>query len=352
MAGMSRLSFAVMDEYSSNATVERVAERLGEADSVLITTHSKPDGDALGSLVALGRALQVLGKMVDRRVLPPVPPGLKFLAGDAPLTIHEGEVAKHVPEPDVVVVVDTGAWSQLGGLRQWLEPRREKAVVIDHHLHGDDVGALRLIDAEAAAASEPVAAVVDALGVGFDATIRDALFVGIASDTGWFRFSNTRPNTHRLAARLQELGVDHAGLYRRLEQAERPEKLALLRRALNNLELVADGRAAVITLRESDFAASGAREDETERLIDIPQMVGDVAVAALLVENGGGTRMSLRSKPGPSAPDVNELARRFGGGGHARAAGAKTEAGMETVFPQLVDAVREVLGIEEPSASS
>lgn len=336
-----------MSDYQSNTTLAAIAERLREVDSVLITTHSKPDGDALGSLVALGRAMQLLGKSVERRVLPPLPPMLAFLAGEAPLTVHEGEALKRIPEPDAVVVVDTGAWSQLSDLRAWLEPRRAKTIVVDHHLHGDDVGALRFIDAGAAAAAEPIAALIDELGVGFDPTIGNGLFVGIASDTGWFRFSNTGPQTHRLAARLQELGVDHAALYRRLEQAERPQKLALLQRAMNNLELVAGGRAAVITLRAEDFNASGARDDETERLIDLPQMVGDVEIVALLVEADNGTRMSLRSKPGPEAPNVNELARGFGGGGHARAAGAKSDEQIESLLPKVVDAIEGAIeGVE------
>jgi len=334
-----------MSEYLSNTTLEEAAERLRATGSVLITTHSKPDGDALGSVVALGRALETMGKAVERRVLPPLPPTLAFLAGRTTLVVHEGEAARRPiePEPDLVVVLDTGAWSQLADLRDWLEPRHAKTIVIDHHLHGDDVGASRYVDGEAAAACEPTAELIDLLGVDFDAAIADALFVGIASDTGWFRFSNTRPRTHRLAARLQELGVDHAGLYRRLEQAERPEKLALLERALANMTTVASGRAAVMTLRAADFKATGAHDHETERLIDLPQMVGDIEVVALLIENGNGTRMSLRSKPGDAATDVNALARRFGGGGHARAAGAKPDQPLDQVKPKLIEAIEQAL---------
>ena len=149
-------------------------------------------------------------------------------------------------------------------------------------------------------------------------TIAEALFVGIGSDTGWFRFSNTRPQTHRLAARLLELGVDHADLYARLHQTERQEKLALLTRALGSLTLLADGRAAVMHLTQKDFEETGALPEETERLIDVPQQVTKIQVVALVTESSVDTpdgpaplaRISFRSKPGPNAVNVADLAGR------------------------------------------
>lgn len=329
------------DTYASNTTLNRIAARLAEAQRVLLTTHAKPDGDALGAVAALGRALELKGKTVERRIIPPVPPALAGVFNGTKLVTHNGPDAA-VGDFDAVVVVDTGAWSQLDALRPWLETQHDKAIVIDHHLHGDDVGAAKFIDATAAAACEIVADLIDEMGVAHDALIRDALFVGIASDTGWFRFSNCSPRTHELAARLQSEGVDHAALYAATEQGERPQKLQLMVRALDSLRMVADSRAAVMCLRLKDFAETGARPDETERFVDIPQVVGDVQVVALVVEQAEGpTRVSLRSKPGDGAVDVNALARRFGGGGHARAAGAKIAQPIDGA----VDAV--VSGIED-----
>jgi phosphoesterase RecJ-like protein len=178
--------------------------------------------------------------------------------------------------------------------------------------------------------------------VPFDHAIAEALFVGIASDTGWFRFSNTRPQTHRLAARLLEFGIDHADLHMRLEQAERPEKLGLMTRALDSLQLVAGGKAAVMTLRQRDFAETGARYEETERLVDLPQVVQSVHVVALITETAEGTiRVSFRSKPDDEPIDVNELARQFGGGGHARAAAAKTALKLPEGRDRVVKAIEK-----------
>lgn len=349
--------------YESNATLAEIAATLREAKSVLITTHAKPDGDAAGSVAALARALLAPGTPGSasgggRRVvccfMPPVIGQLDALLSGLEVVVHEG--APPVPpvppapirgfEPDRIVVVDTGAWSQLEPLHAWLEPRRERAIVLDHHLRGDDVAAMRYIEPEAAASAEIIAKLIDALGVEVDLPIANALYTGIAADTGWFRFSNTRPFTHELAARLIRIGVDHAELYGRLEQSERPQKLVLMQRALDSVQMIAGGHAAVMTLRLSDFAETGARLDETERLVDLPQVVKDVQVVVLLTETEGPRiRLSFRSKPGEAAVDVNVLAHRFGGGGHARAAGAKVSGPLDEVRSRVIEAVEQAMGI-------
>ena len=330
--------------YESNATLEQIADRLKSVESVLITTHAKPDGDALGSTVALALALEALGKTVEARVMPPVPSSLSFLTDLHPVTVHEGQAAQHINPPDCVVVVDTGAWSQLDPLHDWLAGQHDQAIVIDHHLHGDDVAATQFIDATAAAACEIVADLIDHLGVDITPSIATALFTGVATDTGWFRFSNTTPHTHEVAAKLKRAGVDHTAVYACTEQGERPEKLQLLRRALRSMELIADGHAAVMTLTPDDFADTGARPDETERFVDIPQMVHAVQIVALVVgQDDGKTRLSLRSKPSDDAVDVNELARRFGGGGHARAAGAKIDRPVSQVAAELIEQIENHL---------
>ena len=184
--------------------------------------------------------------------------------------------------------------------------------------------------------------------------IRDSLFVGIASDTGWFRFSNTTPATHELAARLMRQGADQATLYQQVEQSERPEKLALMIRAVSNLELLADSRAAMMVLRRRDFEQTGALMEETERLIDIPQQIGSIRLIVLISEtvdrtNGREqiqTRMSFRSKPPLDGEAVNvaELAGRFGGGGHARAAGARCDGPADELIPQIRAALEKAVG--------
>lgn len=348
--------------YTANIDLPSVAALLLEAPRLVITTHAKPDGDALGSVVALGEALRAAGKAVQSWLIPPVSANLRTVRG-AQNTINFDDKLR-LADDDLLVILDTGAYSQLGPMRRLIEAHLARALIVDHHLSGDVEAQYRYIDGTAAACSEIVAEIIDDLSARtsrdlFDPVVCDALFVGVASDTGWFRFSNTRPQTHELAARLLRKGVNHADLYARLEQTERHEKLFLLSRALQSIELLADGRVAVMVLRASDFAQTGALLEETERLIDFPQAVASVQLVILVTEppvSGGegrnrraedkipgAIRLSFRSKPGPDAVNVADLAQRFGGGGHARAAGAKVAAPLEQVLAQVKAAAVEAV---------
>ncbi len=342
-----------MNDYTANLTLDRAAELLRDTGGpITVITHAKPDGDAAGSLVALVTALNAIGKQATGLLVPPIMPALGFLANSANVQI----VGEHTAVPaDTarLAIVDTGAYVQVQPLAEQVRGLVERTLILDHHLSGDIPAAHRYIDATAAAAAEIIAAVIErlvgdkTLGTQVQQTINEALFTGIASDTGWFRFSNVTPNTHRLAADLIAAGVNHTDLYARLEQAERPEKLKLLIRAVDSLELLADDRAAVMTLRTADFIETGARPEETERLIDIPQQVGSVQVIALIseaqTERGPQARISFRSKPVEGAVNVADLAAQFGGGGHARAAGAKIDAPIDTVRRQIVTALTEAV---------
>ena len=336
-----------MSEYRSNTSLQDIATVLMAARRIVVTTHSKPDGDAFGAVIALSHALELKGKQAERWIMPPLPPSLAPLNSlAAPVHLRASD-ADPLPEgePDAIVIVDTGSRSQLAAMASWLEPRRGRIIVIDHHLYGDDLAARLYVNTSAAAACEIIAELIDALGCAWDDVIATALYVGLASDTGWFRFSNTTAKVHQLAARLLSLGVDHAGLYQRIEQSERPQKLLLAARALASLEFLAGGRAAILTLTAADFQQTGARSEETERIIDLPQIVADVTLVALLTEvHEGHVRISLRSKPGAEAIDVNALARQFGGGGHARAAGAKLSEPLAAVRPRLIAALQAAVG--------
>ena len=342
-----------MQAYDATLDVAAAAELIGAAEGpILVLTHAKPDGDAFGAVIALTAALRSLGRDVTACFAPPVPASLMELAGSELARVHEPGL--ELPEPGLCILLDTGAWVQLGPLGEFVQGRLERTLILDHHLSGDIPARHRCVDGTAAATCEIVADVLDHLldsrvPGALSQVIREALFVGIASDTGWFRFSNTSPRTHELAARLLREGVDQAALYQVLEQTERPQKLALLTRALDSLKPVAGGQAAIMTLQAEDFDQTGALMEETERLIDVPQQVGTIRVIVLLSENREEdgrlvTRMSFRSKPGPDAVNVAQLAARFGGGGHARAAGARAEGPAAEVLPRLEAALNEALG--------
>jgi phosphoesterase RecJ-like protein len=347
-------------DYQSTLNLADAAELIRNTHGpIQVLTHTKPDGDALGSTIAMVEALRLMGKQAQGCFVGPMPAALAALPGADDMPVIEDNGQSELPYPDagLFIILDTGAWSQIGPPAATLKANLDRTLILDHHLSGDIEAAHRFIDGASGATAQVVARLIDQLLAekgGLDAAtpaMRDGLFVGIASDTGWFRFSSTCPETHELAARLLRLGTDHAELYRQLEQMERPEKVALLTRALDSMQLLCDGKAAVMVLRQGDFTESGALQEETERLIDIPQQIGSVQVIVMLSEtrattdNGSTrtiTRLSFRSKPGAEAVNVADLAARFGGGGHARAAGARIEAPADEVLPQITAALNDV----------
>lgn len=335
--------------YRSNIDLDGTATLLSRPDQkLLLTTHAKPDGDAYGAVVALAKALRQQNPQVQAILMAPVPANFQCLKGKEMVSIFED--GQPVAPPDLVVVLDTGAWSQLEPMRPLLEPLTDRMLIIDHHLSGDVEARHRYIDHTAPACCLIVARLLELMKLSTDQTIREALFVGLASDTGWFRFSNATAEAHELAAALKRQGVDHAALHRQLEQTERAEKLALLSRALDSLKLLAGDRAAVMTLTAGDFANTGALLEETERFVDQPQVVEAVELVVLITEppassdNHNTIRLSFRSKPGPDAVDVAEIARGFGGGGHARAAGAKVAAPLAEVAANVETVITKAMG--------
>ncbi len=237
---------------------------------------------------------------------------------------------------DAVVVVDTCAWSQLEPIAEFLK-RAPRTLVIDHHPTRDPVatrpGDLRLFDESAGAVCLIIAELVKSAGLAFDPALATALLVGIATDTGWFRFSSTDGRVLRMAAELVDAGAPPAPIYRAIYEQDAPGKLRLLGRMLQNLELLAGGRLAVLKLRRADFDAVGADGTMTEDLVnEAGRLEGIEAILLFTEEPDGSIRVNLRSK---QALDVAALASRFGGGGHARAAGARPAGSWD----QVVDSV-------------
>ena len=321
-------------------THRRVIDTLSRSRRVLVTTHVRPDGDALGTSAAMVLGLRKVNIPAEVLLLSHLPRKYAFIFNENDIRhtdVEAGWPAEGFPfgRFDALLVVDTGTWGQLPGLRERVEGWKAPKLVVDHHLTQQDWADVKLVVPEAAAAGEIAADLLDAWNVPFDGPIASALFLAIASDTGWFQYSNTRPQTFRLAARLKEAGVDTDRMYQVLYQNERAERVALHTRGQQSLELLLDGRLAVIRLRKRDFEETKAGVLDTENLINVPLQIRTVEVSMLIVEpqDFGPVRVSLRSK---GAVDVSKFAETFGGGGHARASGLKLE---NASFEQARDAV-------------
>ncbi|MBY0307481.1 MAG: DHH family phosphoesterase [Phycisphaerales bacterium] len=346
-----------MSDYRGNSTPDQTAAWLKSRKKVVVCTHAKPDGDALGSTVGLSRALAHAGIPSEVWLIGPFAEWTDKVVGTTPVCRLSSENTQIPPsgaDADGIAVCDTGSWNQLEGLRPWLTGKAMKTAILDHHLHGNaEVADRRLIVTAAAAASHIVADVATLLlglapGAPLPLDVATPLYLGLATDTGWLRFSNTTPDTLRLAARLLDSGVDHAALYEMVEQQQKPIRPVLLGKALGSLSMHHGKRLAMMTIRDRDLRELGAVGEDTGGFSEPVLAVAGVQVVATLTEMpppqsapaGSGllVKVSLRSKPGPDAVDVAAVANRLGGGGHARAAGVKLFTSIEEAQRTIVQA--------------
>lgn len=313
-----------MGGIQSTATLRQIADRLLEAEQVVLTTHVRPDGDAFGGTLSVARMLRRLGKRAEIWHMPPLQGGLMNLLGDE--VVHlVGEDGMPSEDADLIVVVDTCAWSQLEDLRPYIESKRPRVCVIDHHIQGDDISDLCHADASAGSACEIIADLPELLGLELDLELATPIYLGIATDTGWFRFSNTSARTMRHAARLLETGVDHNQLLQLTEQCDRPTRLRLMGSALASLEFCGRGESvAVLGLGHAEYEKYDASSEDHHGFADFPLSVESIEMVCVITEaKAGVVKLSLRSKAGINAINVSDFAAEFGGGGHARASGAK-----------------------------
>ncbi|QDT38183.1 DHH family phosphoesterase [Stratiformator vulcanicus] len=302
---------------------------LEEGEKFILTSHVRPDADALGSELGLAAILEDAGKSVAI-VNPSAAPGhLDFLDADG--VVHKlGETidANRVEDADVHIVIDTSAWTQLGDLGTILRRTSAKKVVIDHHVSSDDIGAVEFKDVSAEASGVLVVELADALGFELPKRAAVPLFAAIATDTGWFRFPSTKPSTYETIARLVALGARPEYVYRMLYERKSVGRLRLAGRVLGRIEFAADGRIAYTWVTQADFKDLGAQQADTEDLVNECLTLDGTEAAFIAIEQENGSiKVSLRSRTGLN---VAAVAEKFGGGGHRQAAG--------TVLPGPVDA--------------
>jgi len=322
----------------------RIAERLDRADSIAIATHLGGDGDGWGSACAIAHHFRAAGTDVQLLAGSPFAASFRFLlpAGLEPLPPNEAGI-EVLRNADVQLVVDTSERSRLGEFAEHFEP--DRTVVIDHHAvaNHEIEASLSLIDPEAAASAELVYDVLAGTGDRIAPDAARAIYVGLVTDTGSFRYSNTSAHVHRLAAVLLEAGVDPEAMYGPLFATATPEELGVLSVVLGGIRRDEDlGLTwAVVDL---EVRRRFGPLDEYESIIDHLRNLAGTEVAVLFRElEDGKVKVSLRST---GAADVAALARSFGGGGHVKAAGATLSGDSAAVSEQVLDACRSVLAAQ------
>jgi phosphoesterase RecJ-like protein len=314
--------------------VRAVAETIRANDAFLLATHENPDGDALGSMLAMSIALGELGKDV-----------VMYLSGEAPTPgeyrfLDLSGLRRLLPddtEERVLLALDCASERRIGPEADVVE-RPRLVVNVDHHHDNTRFGDLNLIVDDASSTAEIVRDILASLDIRLSPEIAEALYVALVTDTGRFQYSNTTPKALRLAADLVEAGADVHGIFRLVYETVQFAKLKLLARALGRAELYENGRLVVSYLLKDDFAEVGAEEPYSEGIIDYLRSVEGSEMVALIREpprdEGPARRISLRSSR--DEVDVSAVARAAGGGGHRQAAGFSSELEIPEIVAFLL----------------
>lgn len=328
---------------------QKMAAVLETSRRPLITTHQRPDGDACGCMRAISDFFSARGAQPELLTTTPLPDWYAELFSQKVWTLGKDiapeQLTKQFQHIDLLVIVDTNSLNQLPGLEGFIGQIRRAGcpmiAVIDHHITGDGLGNVQLIDQNASAAGEVVYDLFKIAGWTISPAIAEAIFIAVASDTGWFKFGNADSRIFHTAAELIDSGARPNDVYRRLYQRFTPQRLALMTRMLDRLRLFADGAIAVQYILTDDFAQTGAARADTENLIDECQRLATVEAAVLLVQQTDGRwRCSLRSK---GRVDVRQIAQSYGGGGHTLAAGVTLDGQLEPLIDQIVQRIQDQL---------
>ena len=314
----------------NRAKTKAIAEWLKESDHIAIITHIMPDGDALGSSLALMHALRDMGKsafVCDRDA---VPGYLHMLPGWETVVMPD---AFPYP-PKAVIAIDCADEGRMGTAGSLMNGDIRKAV-IDHHETNKTAIVPALVDGEASASGVLVLDVIKELGAEITKEIALCLYTAISTDTGNFSFSNTTPEALQAVADCLKAGVDVSDMSYQLFRKKTQGRTKLLGRALNGIEYLADGQIALIRLRRADFAECGAADSDTEGIVNFGIDTAGAEVAILAVERVGSTKFSLRTRERVSA---SQVAATMGGGGHARAAGVTLQLPLNEAVDQVLAA--------------
>jgi bifunctional oligoribonuclease and PAP phosphatase NrnA len=319
-----------------------VLERLREDSSFVLATHESPDGDALGSLVAMQGLLLSLGKHTEMFISPgdlPLPREYRWLPLDGLISEPPPDVAQRT-----VVFLDCGNIDRNSASVLREGPR---LLNIDHHHDNTMFGTVNLVEPAASCTAEIVWDLLHGLGVTPTRAMAEAMYVGLITDTGRFMYENSSPRAHRMAAELIDLGVAPDAIYRQVYENVPYGKLALLARGLAKVERYDSGRLTVTELSAEDFAAAGAAESYSEGVIDHLRAVEGTEVAALVrdrITAAGRPERKVSLRSSDVRIDVSRIARAQGGGGHPQAAGFATTMGWN----ELMDFLRREIAAQLP----
>lgn len=328
-----------------------ILDRLRGDEKFLLTTHENPDGDALGSLVAMNWILQSL----DKQPLMFVPESEFPLPYEYRNLLRAEDVVSAVPadlSERTIVYLDCGAFDRMD-VPEFRDGGR-LLINIDHHKGNDGFGDLALVEADRSSTAEMVYTIAKDLGVTITKPIADALYVGLITDTGCFMYQNTGAHAHEMAADLITSGVDVHDAYQRIFEGQPLGKVQLLGRALATLQQFEDGALTIVNLTVEDFEQTDSEQSYTEGIVDHARAVKGTLVGAMyrqLIGDDGAQRAKISLRSSDERIDVEQIASVFGGGGHRQAAGATTDKSLEEAIDVICDGIRRQLADDGVAAA-
>lgn len=322
---------------------EPLIDVIRSQDRFLLSSHVRPDADAIGSELGLAYALDALGK--DVRIVNPSewPATLSFLdPGRRCKKLGASMTAEEARDTDVHIVMDTSAWGQLQDVGEVFKTTKAAhRAVIDHHVSSDDLGIPVLRDTTAAATGELIFELCEAMGAEVGADAATALYCAIATDTGWFRFPSTTSRTMRIAGELIDRGAEPHVLYRLIHEQRTIGRLRLHGRVIGRTNLDCEGRLGYLTVSLQDYKETGAVPADTEDLVNQCLTVSGVEAAFIGIEQpNGNVKVSFRSRLGL---DVAQVAGLFDGGGHKQAAGATLPGPLADVLAKVLPPMQQLV---------
>ncbi len=330
-----------------NNSLKEIAEALKGASKVLIFPHVSPDGDAIGSAAALCRGLRLMGKEAYILVDEELPDNLSFLnerglesTGKRYCSLDQGILGEDI---DVSICVDCGELSRFPKRAETFEKGKLK-ISVDHHATSKPTFDLNYIDSHAAATGEIMFFLLKELGIKADKEIGEAVFTAINTDTGKFQYANTNKNCHLIMAELYDWGIDARQVSSLVYESVRLEKLRINNAAMESCEILEgkEHKAALAFVSQKQQEEIGVKPSETEEVVDILRSIQGVDIAVFLKEKEAGLiRVSMRAK---GWGNVAEIAQKFGGGGHVKAAGCTLYMSLDEAVATMKREVKEVLG--------
>ena len=323
--------------------MDQIIQHIKDAQRILIASHAEPDGDSVGSLVALGLALAKLDKKITMYNPSPIPAVYRFLPG-ADRILRQ---IKNADTYELALILDCGDLVRIGENSAEVE-KIPVLINLDHHVSNTGFGHIQFIDTSACATAEIVYRLINALQIPFDKAIATSIYTGILTDTGSFRFSNTNQAAFAISKAMTDAGVEPHNVAQHVFGTYSLGRIKLLNLALNSIEISNNGKLSMMTVTRIMLNTTGTNSEDLDGMINYARRIEDVKVAALIheIKNGAGKftnmnryHVSLRSD---SSVDVAKIASKFGGGGHTSAAGFQIESTLVALKTKVIELAKNL----------